>query len=53
MMTDHETITVALLYAALALVAPFLISMLMRWADSNDAASLACEIGAAIEEVTR
>ena len=52
-MTDHETLTVACLYAALALVGPFLASMLLRWAESDDAASLACEIGAALEEVAR
>ena len=52
-MTDHETITVACLYAALALVGPFVVSMLLRWADSDDAQRLAVEIGAAIEEVTR
>jgi hypothetical protein len=51
--TDHETITVAMLYAALALVGPFILTRLMRWAESDDAASLAAEIGAAIEEVTR
>jgi hypothetical protein len=48
-MTDHETITVALAYAALALVGPFVISRLLRWAESDDAASLATEIGYAIE----
>ena len=52
-MIDNETITVALLYAALALVGPFLISMLMRWAESKEAESLLVEIGAAIEGVTR
>lgn len=52
-MTDHETITVALLYAALALVGPFVISMLMRWSETQEAANLAAEIGAAIEEVAR
>jgi hypothetical protein len=52
-MTDNETITVALAYAAFALVGPFLISMLIRWAESEEAANLACEIGAAIEGVTR
>jgi len=51
--TDHETITVALLYAALALVGPFVLSRLMRWAESDDAANLATEIGYAIEGVTR
>jgi hypothetical protein len=52
-MTDHETLTVALLYAPLALVGPFLLSMLLRWAESDDARRLACEIGAALEEATR
>jgi hypothetical protein len=52
-MTDHETLTVAMLYAALALVGPFTMSMLLRWAESDDAKRLACEIGAAIEEVVR
>ena len=52
-MTDHETITVALLYAALALVGPFVLSLLLRWAQSDDAQRLACEIGAAIEEAAR
>lgn len=48
-MTDHETLTVACLYAALALVGPFTLSMLLRWAQSDDAASLAREIGAALQ----
>jgi hypothetical protein len=52
-MTDHETITVAMLYAALALVGPFILTRLMRWAESADAQSLAREIGAAIERVAR
>jgi hypothetical protein len=52
-MNDHEAITVAMLYAALALVGPFIASMLLRWAESDDARRLACEIGAAIEEVAR
>jgi len=52
-MTDNETITVALAYAALALVGPFVLSRLLRWAESDDAQRLACEIGAAIEEVAR
>ena len=51
--SDNETITVALLYAALALVGPFILTRLLRWADSADAQRLACEIGAAIEEVAR
>ena len=52
-MTDSETLTVACLYAALALVGPFTMSLLLRWAESDDAASLAREIGEAIEEVVR
>jgi hypothetical protein len=52
-MNDHEAITVALLYAALALVGPFLVSLLLRLAESDDAASLAREIGMAVEGVTR
>ena len=48
-MTDHETIAVALAYAALALVGPFVLTRLMQWAESQDAANLAMEIGAAIE----
>jgi hypothetical protein len=51
--TDHETITVALAYAALALVGPFVLTRLVRWAESADAQSLAMEIGMAIEGVTR
>jgi hypothetical protein len=51
--TDNETITVALAYAALALVGPFVLSRLIRWAESNDAASLASEIGSALEGVVR
>jgi hypothetical protein len=52
-MTSHETTTVAMLYAALALVGPFILTRLMRWAESTDAQSLAREIGAAIERVAR
>ena len=52
-MNDHETITVALLYAALALVGPFVLTRLLRWAESDDAANLASEIGYAIEGVVR
>jgi hypothetical protein len=52
-MTDSETLTVALLYAALALVGPFVLTRLMRWAESDDAANLAVEIGYAIEGVVR
>ena len=37
----------ALLTAALALVGPFVISMLMRWSETQEAANLAAEIGAA------
>ena len=52
-MSDHETITVALLYAALALVGPLVLSRLLRWAESDDAKNLACEIGYAIEGVVK
>jgi len=52
-MTDHETITVAVFYAALALVGPFIFTRLVRWAESTDAQSLAREIGAAVEEIAR
>lgn len=48
-MIDHETLTVALLYAALALVGPFVLTRLVRWAASDDAANLATEIGYALE----
>jgi hypothetical protein len=51
--SDNETITVALAYAALALVGPFVLTRLIRWAESADAQSLAMEIGTAIEGVTR
>jgi len=51
--TDHETITVALAYIALALVGPFVLSRLIRWAESDDAQRLAREIGYAIEGVVR
>jgi hypothetical protein len=47
--TDNETITVALLYAALALVGPFVLTRLVRWAESDDAQRLASEIGYALE----
>jgi len=50
---DNETIAVALAYAALALVGPFVLTRLVRWAESDEAASLAYEIGAAIDGVTR
>jgi hypothetical protein len=52
-MSDHETLTVALAYCALALVGPFVLTRLMRWAESSDAQSLAREIGNAIEGVAR
>lgn len=52
-MTDNETITVALAYAALALVGPFVLTRLLRWAESDDAQRLAAEIGYAMEGVTR
>ncbi len=50
-MTDHETLTVALLYAALALVGPFLLTRLARWAESDDAANLLSEVGVAMFEI--
>ena len=50
-MNDHETITVALLYAALALVGPFLLTRLARWAASDQAANLLSEVGVAMLEV--
>lgn len=52
-MTDNETITVDLAYAAIALVGPFVLTRLARWAESSDAQSLAMEIGAAIEGISR
>jgi uncharacterized membrane protein (DUF485 family) len=52
-MIDNETITVALLYASLALVGPFVLTRLMRWAASDDAQRLAAEIGTAIEGAVR
>jgi len=52
-MTDNETITVALAYCALALVGPFVLTRLLQWAESDEAANLACEIGYAIEGVVR
>jgi hypothetical protein len=52
-MSDDETIAVAVVYAAFALVGPLMITMLMRWCESQDAENLLVEIGAAIEGVTR
>jgi len=52
-LTDHETLTFALLYAALALVGPFVLTRLLRWSESQDAANLAVEIGMALERATR
>jgi hypothetical protein len=51
--TDHETITVAIVYAALMLVGPVILTRIMQWANSKEAANLALEIGHAIEGVTR
>jgi len=51
--TDHEPITVALLYAALALAGPLVLLRLLRWAESDDAQRVAVEIGYAIEGVVR
>jgi len=50
---DHETITVALTYAALSLVGPAMLTRLMQWAESDDAANLAAEIALVVEEVAR
>ena len=50
---DNETITVALLYAAMMLIGPVLLTRIMQWANSREAANLALEIGYAIEGVTR
>jgi hypothetical protein len=52
-MTDSETLTVALAYAALALVGPFVLTRLLRWAESDDAQRLASDIGYAIEGVVK
>jgi len=52
-MTDSETIAVALLYAALALLGPLVLTRLLRWAESDDAKNLASDIGYAIEGVVR
>ena len=52
-MTDHETITVALAYVALALVGPAILTRLLQWAESDEAANLAYEIGMALEGATR
>ena len=52
-MTDHETLTVALAYAALALVGPFMLTRLARWAESDEAANLACEVALVLEEYSQ
>lgn len=52
-MSDEETITVALAYAALALAGPFVLARLVRWSESTDAQNLAREIGTALGGVTR
>jgi hypothetical protein len=52
-MTHHETLTVALLYAALALVGPFMLTRLARWAETQEAANLAMEIGTALERYSQ
>jgi hypothetical protein len=49
--TDNETITVALLYAALALVGPLLLTRLASWAASDQAAILLSEVGVAMFEL--
>jgi hypothetical protein len=51
--SNHETITVALVYAALMLVGPVLLTRVMQWANSKEAANLALDIGYAIEGVAR
>jgi hypothetical protein len=52
-MTHHETITVAVAYVALAFAGPFIVTRLLRWAESKEAASLVVEIGMALERATR
>ena len=52
-MIDHETITVALAYAAMMLIGPVILTRIMQWANSKEAANLALEIGYAIEGVAR
>ena len=52
-MIDHETIAVAVTYAAFALVGPWMVTMFLRWLESDEAGRLAVEIGAIVEEVTR
>ena len=52
-MIDHETIAVAACYVAFALVGPWTVTMFLRWLESDEARSLACEISAFVEEVTR
>jgi len=52
-MHDHETITVALLYAALALVGPFVLTRIAWWAQSDEAANLACEVALVLEEYSQ
>jgi hypothetical protein len=50
---DNETITVAIAYVGLMLVGPVILTRMMQWAASRDAANLAVEIGYAIEGVAR
>jgi hypothetical protein len=50
---DNETVTVALAYAGLMLVGPVILTRIMQWAASRDAANQAVEIGYAIEGVGR
>jgi len=52
-MIDHETITVALMYAVMMLVGPVILTRIMQWANSREATNLAVEIGYAIEGVAR
>jgi len=52
-MTDHETLAVAVTYAALALAGSAMLARLSRWAESDDGKRFAVEIGNAIEGATR
>ena len=48
-MKDNETLAVAFVYVALALISPVLLTRLAQWAESDDADNLAREISAVIE----
>jgi hypothetical protein len=52
-MIDNDTIAVAVTYAAFALLGPWTVTQLARWAESDHARNLAGEIACVIEEVTR